>query len=247
MSATGSTLQVRELVAGYGGLPIVNGVSLAAEPSRLTVVIGPNGCGKSTTMRALAGLLSADEGAVRLISGDSVTELEKLSPSQRLNHGLAFVPQERTGFPEMSVHENLALGGWLWRRDRSQLGSRMDSVYEHLPKLTEWRNKRMGLLSGGQQKLVELGRALVSRPSVIILDEPTAGLAPPAAEELLELLRQLAQGQGVTVLMVEQNLEPALRTADHAYCVVSGRNSTDGPAQEILGRLPEIVESWLWD
>ena len=115
------------------------------------------------------------------------------------------------------------------------------------PKLIEWRNKRMGLLSGGQQKLVELGRALVSRPSVIILDEPTAGLAPPAAEELLALLRELAQGQGVTVLMVEQNLEPALRTADHAYCVVAGRNSTDGPAQEILGRLPEIVESWLWD
>jgi len=246
MSASDATLQVRDLITGYGGLPIVNGVSLTAKPGQVTVVIGPNGCGKSTTMRAVSGLLPVTAGEVRLARNGTGAGLETLSPSERLALGLSFVPQERTGFPDMTVHENLALGGWLWRRKRAELEPRLTRVYDALPKLREWRDRRMGLLSGGQQKLVELGRALVSTPSVILLDEPTAGVAPAAAEELLGLLREIAERDHVAVLMVEQNLEPALRAADHAYCLVAGRNSTEGEAADVLGRLEEIVESWLW-
>jgi branched-chain amino acid transport system ATP-binding protein len=242
-----TTLDVHGLVAGYGGLPIVNGVSLTAESGRVTVVIGPNGCGKSTTMRALGGLLPISGGHVRLVANEIPTELGTMSASERLELGLSYVPQERTGFLDMTVHENLALGGWLWRRNRAELAPRLARVYEALPNLKKWRNRRMGLLSGGQQKLVELGRALVSTPRVILLDEPTAGVAPGAATELLELLREIAERDQVAVLMVEQNLEPALEAADHAYSLVAGRNSTEGPAGDVLDRLPEIVESWLWD
>lgn len=247
MNTMGTTLDVSGLVAGYGGLPIVNGVSLTAEAGRVTVVIGPNGCGKSTTMRALGGLLPTIGGHVRLLANQTPTELGTMSPADRLALGLSYVPQERTGFLDMSVHENLKLGGWLWRRNRAELAPRLARVYEALPNLGKWRDRRMGLLSGGQQKLVELGRALVSTPRVIMLDEPTAGVAPGAATELLQLLRGIAERDQVAVLMVEQNLEPALEVADHAYSLVAGRNSTEGPAGDVLDRLPEIVESWLWD
>jgi ABC-type branched-subunit amino acid transport system ATPase component len=247
MSTIGTTLDVHGLVAGYGGLPIVNGVSLTAEAGRVTVVIGPNGCGKSTMMRALGGVLPISGGNVRLVANQIPTDLGTMSPSERLALGLSYVPQERTGFLDMSVHENLKLGGWLWRRNRAELAPRLSRVYEVLPNLGKWRNRRMGLLSGGQQRLVELGRALVSAPRVIMLDEPTAGVAPGAAAELLEVLRGIAERDQVAVLMVEQNLEPALEVADRAYSLVAGRNSTEGPAGDVLDRLPEIVESWLWD
>ena len=243
---TTTALEVFDLITGYGGLPIVHGVSLRAESGRVTVVLGPNGSGKSTTMRALGGLLPVESGEVRLVCGGEQMQLGGLSPSERLARGLSFVPQERTGFPEMSVHENLALGGWLWRRARAELVDRLQRVYRALPQLGEWRDRRMGLLSGGQQKLVEIGRSLVSSPSVLLLDEPTAGLAPAVAEHLFALLRGIAERDHVAVLMVEQNLEPALRAADDGYCLVGGRNSAEGAAPEMLERLPEIVESWLW-
>jgi branched-chain amino acid transport system ATP-binding protein len=246
MTADGTSLVVRRLVTGYGGLPIVDGVDLAAAPGAVTVVIGPNGCGKSTTMRAIGGLLPIDDGEVRLVRRGSAVQLAGLSPPQRLAAGLSYVPQERTGFPDMSVHENLVLGGWLWRRDREELARRLAHVYAALPMLKEWGGRQLGLLSGGQQKLVEIGRALVSAPGVLILDEPTAGVSPAAVDDLLVLLRSIADREGTAVLMVEQNLEAALRVADHAYCLVAGHNSTDGPAAQILGRLPGIVESWLW-
>jgi branched-chain amino acid transport system ATP-binding protein len=198
-------------------------------------------------MRALGGLLPISGGHVRLVTNRVPTELGTMSPSERLALGLSYVPQERTGFLDMSVHENLTLGAWLWRGNRAELAPRLARVYESLPNLGKWRNRPMGLLSGGQQKLVELGRALVSTPRVIMLDEPTAGVAPGAAAELLHLLRGIAERDKVAVLMVEQNLEPALEAADHAYSLVAGRNSTEGPAGDVLDRLPEIVESWLWD
>lgn len=247
MSGPRPALQVHGLVTGYGGLPIVNGVSLSAESGRVTVVIGPNGSGKSTTMRAIGGLLPATGGSIHLLRDGTKVDLVKMSPGQRLALGLSYVPQERTGFPELSVHENLVLGGWLWRRQREELTRRLDRVYESLTILDTWRNRRLGLLSGGQQKLVEVARALVSEPEVIVLDEPTAGVAPSTAEELLWLLRRIAEQEGVAVLMVEQNVEPALEAADHAYSLVAGRNSAEGTATEMLDRLPEIVESWLWN
>jgi branched-chain amino acid transport system ATP-binding protein len=246
MTTNATALEVRGLVTGDGGLPIVHGVSLTALPGRVTVVVGPNGCGKSTTLRAIGGLLPIEGGEVKLASDGRDTQLAKLSPSGRLACGLGFVPQERTGFPDMTVHENLMLGAWLWRRDHTQVVARLSHVYGVLPKLDELRNRRLGLLSGGQQKLVEIGRALVSSPRVLILDEPTAGVSPALADELLALLREIAERDGAAVLMVEQNLEPALRAADHAYCLAAGRNSTEGSAADVLARLPEIVESWLW-
>jgi branched-chain amino acid transport system ATP-binding protein len=234
-------------VTGYGGLPIVLGVSLSAPAGQLTLVIGPNGSGKSTTMRAIAGLLPSDKGRVQLTGQEGSVDLSGFSPRERLARGLAFVPQERTGFPHMSVADNLALGGWLWRRDRRELNRRIQTTLEALPQLRDWRDRQFGALSGGQQKLAEVGRALVSAPKVLILDEPTAGVSPAVTDQLLETLRSLATERSVSVLMVEQNLESALRAADYAFCLVGGRNDQDGPAAEIEADLKGIVARWLAD
>jgi branched-chain amino acid transport system ATP-binding protein len=245
-SETRPALRAEDVTAGYGGLPIVRGVSLDARAGAITLVIGPNGSGKSTFLRAVSGTLRERGGRVTLDREGEAVEIHELAPHQRLALGLTYVPQERTGFVGMTVEENILLGGWLWRRKRDELEKRVADVYEVIPLLRDLKSRRLGDLSGGQQKLTEVGRALVSRPAVLVLDEPTAGLAPSVAGQLLELFRKIADERSVAVLLVEQNIEIALEMADHAYCLVAGLTSLDAPAADVRARLPEIVESWLW-
>jgi branched-chain amino acid transport system ATP-binding protein len=239
-------LRAENVTAGYGGLPIVRGVSLDARPGDVTLVIGPNGSGKSTLLRALSGVLRERGGRVAVTRDGSFVDVQELEPHQRLGLGLTYVPQERTGFAGMTVDENIRLGGWLWRRRKEELARRVDDVYDTIPLLYELRSRRLGDLSGGQQKLAEVGRALVSHPTTLMLDEPTAGLAPAVAAQLLELFNKIADERGVAVLLVEQNIEFALEASDYAYCLVAGLTSLAAPAADVRGRLAEIVASWLW-
>ena len=221
-----NTLEVAGLQGGYGAADhIVKGVSLRVAGGELVTIIGPNGAGKSTALKLVAGLLKPAAGEVR-IDG---RQLAGHAPREMVQAGLVFVPQERNIFGELSVEENLILGCFL------QLGeakARMHEVMQRLPLLAE-RRKAMGrTLSGGQRQLLAIGQALMARPKVLLLDEPTAGLSPQAAQDLFALVREI-RGSGIAVLMVEQNALDALQVSDRAYVLVDGRNEFEGPAREL--------------
>lgn len=219
---------------------ILRGVNLNAERGQVTAIIGPNGAGKSTLLRALAGLSPITGGCVRI---DDV-DITQSSPRERLERGIAFVPQERSSFPEMSVEENLRMGGWVRRTERNWLASRIDTICALFPLIAERLKEPAGNLSGGQQKILELGRALIGEPSVLLLDEPTAPLSPQMATQVYSEIRRLNDELGVTILLVDQNIRQGLEVADYAYALAIGTNDTDGRSADIRDRLPEIVEGW---
>jgi branched-chain amino acid transport system ATP-binding protein len=237
-----SGLRVRDLRAAYRrGIDILRGVSLEVAPGRITAVIGPNGAGKSTLLRAVAGLVPVTGGRVEL-SGREVTGEP---PRRLLELGLAFVPQERSVFPGMAVRENLRLGGWLRRREGAWLEERIRALAELFPVLGSRLDAPAGDLSGGEQKIHEVARGLVLEPSVLLLDEPTAGLSPGMVDQVYEEIVKLCRERQVTVLLADQNVRQALGVADHAYVLATGRNDADGTAAEIVGRLDEIVRGWM--
>ena len=240
MNQRGADLHVERVVSGYGQTRIVNEISLSAEQGRLTVIIGPNGSGKSTLLRTAAGLLPVLEGAIVLGGHD----LTAMSVAERTALGLSFVPQERSLFPTMTVHDNMVLGSWCSRR-RGRAVEAVERAYEALPSVREWKGLHASVLSGGQQRQVEVARALANEPTMLLLDEPTAGVAPAQVGEMLRYLRRLVDDWGVGVLLVEQNVHEALEIADHVYCLVNGRNDMDGPASEFRGDLNAIVSRWM--
>lgn len=237
---TGVELRVENLVSGYGSVRIVNGVSLSALPGRLTVIIGPNGCGKSTLLRSIAGLLPVMSGSVKL-GEDDVT---RWPMPRRTQSGMSFVPQERSLFPAMSVRENMILGSWCSRKS-SSASENIAHALEAFPALKEWEGKHAASLSGGQQRQVEVARALVNNPSMLLLDEPTAGVAPAQVGDMLGHLRRLVDDWGVGVLLVEQNVPEALEVADYVYSLVNGRNDLEGPVEDFRRDLTEIVRRWM--
>ena len=222
-----ATLEVEGLSAGYGGFLVLREVSLRVEPG-LTVVLGPNGAGKSTLMKAIAGLLPRT-GALRLdgtgIAGDA-------SPSQIVRRGVVLVPEGRQLFAQMTVEENIELGGWLVAAGERR--ARLAQAYRDFPKLRERRRQLAGTLSGGEQQMVAVARATMSTPRLLLLDEPSLGLAPRAVDELLVIARRIADA-GTTVLMVEQNVKKALAVADFAHVLERGRFVAGGTAAEIAG------------
>lgn len=220
---------------------IVRGVSLTVDPGTIAGVIGPNGAGKSTLLRGIAGLATVTGGRVTLDG----TDLTSRPPRRLLESGLAFVPQEHTTFPEMTVEENLRLGGWIRRRQRPWLNGRIERVCEIFPALGSRLDQPAGSLSGGQQKMVEVGRCLISEPRVLLLDEPTAGLSPGMARQVYEQIRRLRDETRVSVLLVDQNVREALQLADHVYALAMGRNDTDGGAADVAGRLDDVVRGWM--
>ena len=221
-----TALDVRSLVGGYGAADhIVKGVSLRVAGGELVTIIGPNGAGKSTVLKLLAGLLRPSGGEVQL-DGQAVAGR---SPRALVQAGLLFVPQERNIFGELSVEENLIMGSFL---QLGQARERMREVMERLPLLGQRRKAPGRTLSGGQRQLLAIGQALMARPRVLMLDEPTAGLSPQVAEDLLSLVRQIRDG-GVAVLMVEQNALDALQVSDRAYVLVDGANHVDGEARAL--------------
>lgn len=222
-------LEVEKLTAGYGGGPnILNGVSLAVEQGKSYCIIGPNGAGKSTLLRAICGLLRPRNGQV-LFHGQ---RLNGLRPDQILRRGVCFVPQDRSLFPEMSVKENLLMGGYILTA-RVDLERRMEDVCAMFPILKERLSQRAQTLSGGEQQMLAMGRALMLRPDLIMLDEPSLGLAPQVARQVFESVKKL-KGAGMTILMVEQNARAGLACADHGYVLDLGENRFEGEARRLL-------------
>ena len=225
-------LEVADIEAGYGEALVLRGVSLAASAGELVTIIGPNGAGKSTLLRVIYGLLRPEAGSVRY-AGEDVTGVR---PEQLTRRGLNYVPQLANVFPTLSVAENLQVGGVsLPRAERRQA---VADMYEQFPLLAERRRQRAGTLSGGQRKLLAIARALVTRPKVLFLDEPSAGLSPQAVELVFDQLAAVKR-RGIAVVMVEQNARRALALADTGYVLDMGRNAYVGPGRTLL-RDPKI-------
>ncbi|MDE4302605.1 ABC transporter ATP-binding protein [Phaeobacter gallaeciensis] len=225
------------MTGGYGkGPDILHDCTIAVNPGEIAVIVGPNGAGKSTAMKAVFGMLNVRSGAVRL-DGEDITQL---SPQDRVVKGMGFVPQTSNIFTSMTVEENLEMGAFIRTDDFSDT---MEQVYHLFPILKEKRNQPAGELSGGQRQQVAVGRALMTQPKVLMLDEPTAGVSPIVMDELFDRIIEVAR-TGLPILMVEQNAKQALEIADKGYVLVQGRNAYTGTGQELLAD-PEVRKSFL--
>ncbi len=221
-------IEFDDVVAGYGEFMILNNLSLKARRGKITLLLGPNGAGKSTVLKTLFGLLKVRNGRIRL-DGKDITGAN--AKSLLTEHGVAFVPQGRNLFGQLSVYENLELGGITLGMKTTH--ERIPEVLKLFPRVSERLHSAASSLSGGEQKQLEVGRALLLRPKVLLIDEPSIGLSPLVVQDVFRLLRKLAD-QGTTVLMVEQNVKSALKCSDDAIALESGRLVLHRPAQEIL-------------
>lgn len=211
-------LKVENIVAGYGRTRILHGVSLTVPKGGLVALLGGNGTGKSTTLKAIVGLVEVQEGQV-VLNGETVNAVP---PEQRAARGLSMVPQGKEVFAGMSVEENLLMGAYHRRRDRKGIAGDLEGVYARFPRLKERRKVNAGMLSGGERQMLSIGRSLMARPSVLLLDEPSAALAPRIVEEIAEAILGL-RSLGLTLLLVEQNVGMALDIADYIYVIRGGR------------------------
>ena len=226
----------KNLTAGYGGVDIIKNINLEVKQGEIVVIVGPNGAGKSTAMKALLGMLKLTDGGVSFAEDDITFML----PQDRVNLGIAFVPQTQNVFTGMSVEENLEMGGFI-RSDDIQLT--IEDIYNLFPILKEKRNQNAGELSGGQRQQVAFGRALMTKPKILMLDEPTAGVSPIVMDELFSRIIEVGK-TGVGILMVEQNAKQALNIADRGYVLVNGMNSREGSGQDLLNN-SEVRKSFL--
>ncbi|WP_424984034.1 ABC transporter ATP-binding protein [Maritalea sp. S77] len=231
-----SLLEVKDVHGGYGGAPILNGVNMSIDKEDVGVIVGPNGAGKSTTLKAIFGLLEVTDGSIKL-EGNEIANMQadKLVPL-----GLGFVPQEFNVFTSMSVHENLEMGAYIRRDDFSDT---IASIYDMFPPLKEKRKQNAGELSGGQRQMVAMGRALMSQPKLLLLDEPSAGLSPRYMMEIFETVVNINKA-GVGILMVEQNARQALEFATKGFVLANGKNRFTGTGRELLDD-PEVARSFL--
>jgi branched-chain amino acid transport system ATP-binding protein len=233
-------LEIKDLVAGY--LPDVNvlqGINIHVAPGELVCMIGPNGAGKSTVLRTISGLLCPKRGRI-IFDGK---EIGGLRPDLILHQGIAHVPQGHSSFPEMTVQDNLLMGAYILR-NKAERDRRMGRVYDMFPILKERKNEKAGNFSGGQQKVLEMGRALMLEPKMILLDEPSLGLAPITAKQVFDTIKALNSEMGMTVLLVEQNAKSGLAIADRAYVLELGIERLQGPASTLLSD-PRVAELYL--
>ncbi len=229
-------LEMNDIHGGYGGVNILNGVNIAIDADQIGVIVGPNGAGKSTTLKALFGLLTVSQGTV-LFGGKDITNK---APEALVHDGLSFVPQEFNVFPTMSVEENLEMGAFIRRDDYRHL---IEKVYTFFPPLRDKRRQAAGELSGGQRQMVAMGRALMTEPKLLLLDEPTAGLSPRYMGEIFERIIEI-NAAGVGILMVEQNARQALALAHRGFVLAGGQNRFTGTGAELLAD-PEVAKSFL--
>jgi branched-chain amino acid transport system ATP-binding protein len=238
---TATALRMEGVTAGYLRHDVVlDEVTLEARPGKVTAVLGPNGSGKSTALRVLYGFLTPRAGRVTL-DGRDVTGL---AVQERLAAGISFLPQGRSVFPRLTVEENLRLGAWRLRRRPAELRAAVDRMLERYPILAGLRGREAGSLSGGQARLLEFGRTLILDPAVVLVDEPSVGLAPVLVDQVYEELGRL-KDERRTVLLVDQNVRAAVELADHVYTLAYGRNHMDGARDEFTDRLDELIKAWL--
>lgn len=232
-------LEMDNVVAGYGAGPdILTGVSLTIEEGTSYCIVGPNGAGKSTILRTIAGFLTPRSGAVRL----NDETMNGARPDQMLAAGVCFVPQDASLFPTMTVRENLAMGGYLIK-DRSLMRQRLEMVFETFPALADRKSQNAGTLSGGEQQMVTLGRALMIEPKLVMIDEPSLGLAPMIADQIFEKIKDF-KDRGITVVLVEQNAVKGLEAVEWGFVLDLGSMEFEGQADGILGD-PRIRELYL--
>lgn len=222
-------LKLKEVCAGYGSFQALFDVSLEVKLGEAVAVIGPNGAGKTTLMRVISGLLPATAGALTM-EGRSLLDI---APHKVVETGIAHVPENRRLFPRMTVEENLKMGAFA-PEARAKYRERIDFVYELFPHLKERAGQMAGTLSGGEQQMCAIGRALMSGPSLLLMDEPSAGLAPVIVQQVFDLVRRI-RGEGYTVLIVEQNIQQVLRLVDRAYLLEAGAIKSSGSAEELRG------------
>ncbi len=222
-------LEVKDLYVGYyKDLNILQGVTIKAQKAKITAVLGANGVGKSTLLKAIYGFLRPNSGEV-LLNG---AELVGIPTHKRIDMGISYIPQQPGIFRWMTVEENLQLGAWTFKNDRQRTQEKLEENYQRFPMLKERRKSRAGELSGGMQRMVEVGRTLMTDPTVILVDEPTAGLAKLLSAEVYDMLIQLRDEEEMTIVLVDQEIRQALKIADHVYVLELGRNRFEGPVEE---------------
>lgn len=232
-------LEVKDIYAGYLDADILKGVSLEVYSGEIVCVIGPNGAGKSTIFKAVYGFIDIRRGVV-IFDGSDIT---RTRPQEMLNSGIAIVPQLRSVFPQMTVRENLEMGMYL-EKDRQQIKRRILDIFELFPRLAEREDQRAGTMSGGEQRMLEIGRSLMLEPRLLLMDEPSAGLAPIVTKMIFEQVQYLNQELGLTILMIEQNARQGLEFSDRGYVLELGRNSYQGTGQELVDN-PEVRRAFL--
>jgi branched-chain amino acid transport system ATP-binding protein len=234
-----AVLEVSDVIVGYGGIPAVQGVSLRVDAGSIVTVIGPNGAGKTTLLNAVMGVLPA-QGAVAF-TGNRIGDL---GIEARVRRGMCLVPEKRELFATMSVEDNLRLGTFRFRREgRASAARALDEIYALFPRLRERRRQAAGTLSGGERQMLAMGRALMTRPTLLMLDEPSLGLAQLIVRDILRTVAGLRE-KGVAILLVEQNARAALEVADYGYVLEMGRVTLEGPSRELAAD-PRVIETYL--
>lgn len=232
-------IEIKDLYVGYyKDLDILQGISLEAKEAQIVTVLGANGVGKSTLLKAIYGFLKPRAGQI-LLDGKNIINV----PSHRLiTQGISYIPQHSSVFPFMSVEDNLKLGAWTFRNDHEQVQAKLEENYKRFPMLRDRMQDDAGLLSGGMQRMVEVGRTLMTDPKVILVDEPTAGLAKMLSADVYRMLTNLRDNDGLTIILVDQEIRQALKIADYVYVLELGRNRIDGYADEF-----KDLKKALWD
>jgi branched-chain amino acid transport system ATP-binding protein len=235
-------IELEGVRSGYvKGIDVINGVSVTFKEDRISSIVGPNGAGKSTLLKTIYGFANLHEGTITYEDHD----LTAYAPSEMLRDiGIAYVPQERSVFPELSVHENLKLGTWTIRDDSERTERSIENVYAQFPALEEKRQIRAGTLSGGQQRMLEIGRSLLTDPDVVFVDEPSAGLAPDLSESVYESIGRLRE-QNVTVLLVDQNIRAAVDYGDELFIMEQGQVVANEPTDDMTGEVEDLVGEWI--
>jgi len=233
-----SLLEVKGIISGYGDMEVLHEVSVTVNEGQIVSIIGPNGAGKSTLLKTIFGLLKPWQGSITF-NGENIAGL---APDQIVRKGMCYVPQVENVFPSLTVQENLEMGAFI-EDDPGVISARMQRVYELFPLLMERRRQRVGKMSGGERQMVAMGRALMLDPKLLLLDEPSAGLAPKLVEMIFARIIDINE-TGVAIIMVEQNAKKSLELADHGYVLAEGRNRFEGAGKELLNN-PDIGRLYL--